>query len=127
MSKTIIVAKILNGALLLLLVASVVGFLSFANAYGIFLASISALLAWGVFKNNSKAYFGTAAWGLACYQLAKEGYEFQATKHYIMTVAIFVIPIALFLHEILGKKRDPQTVSEKKSVTQSSNDKDFPQ
>ena len=126
MSKTMITAKILNGALFLLLIAAVVGFLSFANVYGVFLASISALLAWGVFKNNSKAYFGTAAWGLACYQLAKEGYEFQLIKHQVMTIGIFVIPVAIFLHEKLGKQHYQQAVGEKKSATDSANDRNSP-
>ncbi|HWV15498.1 MAG TPA: hypothetical protein VN030_08695 [Cellvibrio sp.] len=121
MSKTILVARILNAALLLLLVASVAGFLSFANAYGVFLASVTALLAWGVFKNNSKAYFATAVWGLACYQLAKQGYEFQALKRFVMMAGMLVIPIALFLHETLGK----QSKNAQKSDTHSTNDQDL--
>lgn len=121
MSKTILVAKILHGALLLLLLASVAGFLSFANAYGVFLASITALLVWGVFKNNSMAYFAAAAWGLACYQLAKQGYEFQTLKRYVMIAGILVIPIALFLHETLGK----QSKNAQKSDTHSTNDQDL--
>lgn len=123
MAKTIIVANVLKAALLLLLIASVAGFLSFANIYGFFLASISALLAWGVFKNNKKAYFGAAAWGLACYQLAKQGYEFQLIKHQVMLLGVAVIPIALFLHEVLGKQ---QAKNAQKSTTNSLNDKNLP-
>ena len=103
MTKIITTAKILNWILLLLLVASVIGFLTFKNVYGIFLASVTALIAFGVYKKNSFAYFSAAAWGLAAYQLAKEGYEFQAIKHKVMLAGIMVIPIALFLHEVLGK------------------------
>lgn len=123
MSKIVIAAKILNGALLLLLIAAVAGFLFFANIYGVFLASITALLAWGVFKHNAKAYFAAAAWGLACYQLAKQGYEFQSIKHQVMLLGVAVIPIALFLHEVLGRQQDKNA---QKSITDSANDKNIP-
>ena len=124
MSKIMIAATILKWVLLLLLSAAVVGFLSFANAYGIFLAAVTASLVWGIFNNNRWAYFAAAAWGLACYQLAKQGYEFQAIKHYVMVLGIVVIPVALFLHETLGKQ---QNASAQKSVTNSSNGADSPQ
>lgn len=123
MSKTVIAAKILNGVLLLLLLAAVLGFLSFANAYGVFLASITLLLAWGVFKHNTKAYVATAAWGLACYQLAKQGYEFQSIKHYVMMLGVTIIPVAIFLHEVLGRR---QQKNAQKSVKDSADDKNFP-
>lgn len=123
MSTMLIAARILNAALLLLLVAAIAGFLSYANAYGVFLASITALLAWGVFKQNAKAYFAAAAWGLACYQLAKQGYEFQSTKHYVMLLGVAVIPVALFLHEILGRRKDKNA---QKSVSDSAKDKNLP-
>ena len=103
MTKIITTAKILNWILLILLIASVVGFFTFRNVYGLFLASVTALIAFGVYKKNSFAYFSAAAWGLAAYQLAKEGYEFQVIKHQVMLAGILVIPIALFLHEVLGK------------------------
>lgn len=123
MSKTLIVAKILNGALLLLLLAAAAGFLSFTNAYGVFLASVTALLAWGVFKHNTKAYVAAAAWGLACYQLAKQGYEFQSIKHYVMMLGVTVIPVAIFLHEVLGRQQDKNA---QKSVKDSAKDKNIP-
>lgn len=123
MSKTVIVAKILNIALLLLLLVASVGFLSFANAYGVFLASITALLAWGVFKNNAKAYFAAAVWGLACFQLAKQGYEFQSIKQQVMMLGVAVIPSALFLHEILGRQKHKNA---QKSDSDSANDKNIP-
>lgn len=103
MTKTLRAAQLLNIILLILLLAAVVGFLSFANSYGIFLALVTALIAWGVFKQNRWGYFSAAAWGLACYQLAKQGYEFQAIKRHVMILGICVIPIALFLHEVLAK------------------------
>ena len=124
MSTTLVIAKILNWIMLLLLVLSVGGFLYFQNAYGLFLASVTAFIAYGVYKNNAIAYFSTAAWGLACYQLAKEGYEFKEVKHQVMTIGFIVIPVALFLHEILAKKK---TGNAQKSVTNETNSRNMPQ
>jgi len=121
MSKTLVVAKILNWVLLLLLVASVVGFLSFKNIYGLFLASVTALIAFGVYKNNAFAYFAAAAWGLAAYQLAKEGYEFQQIKRHAMIIGFVVIPVALFLHETLAKRKDKNAQKSVKNETDSRN------
>lgn len=103
MSKLLIVANVLNGLLLIVLVASIAGFISFLNIYGLFLASVTAVITWGVFKQLRWGYFAAAAWALACYQLAKQGYEFQSIKRHVMLVGFAIIPIALFLHETLGK------------------------
>jgi hypothetical protein len=124
MTKTLVIAKILNWILLLLLVGSVVGFLSFKNEYGLFLASVTALIAFGVYKNNAIAYFAAAGWGLAAYQLAKEGYEFQSIKHYVMMTGFIVIPVALFLHEILARRSQKNA---QKSVKNENDSRNMPQ
>jgi hypothetical protein len=124
MTTTQKTAQVLNGALLILLIVSVGGFLSFQNIYGFFLASVTALIAYGISKKAAIAYFAAAAWGLACYQLAKQDYEFQLIKHYVMLVGIVVIPIALFLHEVLARKKD---VTAQKSITEKINDRNMPQ
>ncbi len=103
MSKLMIVANVLNVALLIILVASIAGFISFLNIYGLFLASVTAAITWGVFKQQRWGYFAAAAWALACYQLAKQGYEFQSIKRHVMLLGFALIPLALFLHETLGK------------------------
>ncbi len=103
MSKLLIVANVLNGLLLIILVASIAGFISFLNIYGLFLACVTAAIAWGVFKQQRWGYFAAAAWALACYQLAKQGYEFQSIKRHVMMLGFTLIPLALFLHETLGK------------------------
>jgi len=121
MPKRLAVAKFLNWILLLLLAVSVMGFLSFKNAYGIFLASVTALIALGVYKNKAFGYFAAAAWGLAAYQLAKEGYEFQAVKPYVMMTGFVVIPLALFLHEILAKQKDKNAQKSVKNETHNRN------
>lgn len=103
MSKLLIVANVLNVALLIILVASIAGFISFLNIYGLFLACVTAAIAWGVFKQQRWGYFAAAAWALACFQLAKQGYEFQSIKRHVMMLGFALIPVALFLHETLGK------------------------
>jgi hypothetical protein len=103
MSKLLIVANVLNGLLLIVLVSAIAGFISFLNIYGLFLACITAVIAWGVFKQRRWGYFAAAAWGLACFQLAKQGYEFQSIKRHVMMIGFTLIPVALFLHETLGK------------------------
>ncbi|AQT60858.1 hypothetical protein [Cellvibrio sp. PSBB023] len=103
MSKILIVANVLNVFLLLVLIASVAGFISFGNVYGLFLAAVTAAIAWGVYKHQRWGYFAAAAWALACYQLSKQGYEFQAIKRQVMILGFSLIPVALFLHETLGK------------------------
>jgi fructose-specific phosphotransferase system IIC component len=124
MSKTLRLAKLLNWVLIGILTISIAEFISFLNIYGLFLASVTSFIAFGVFKNNRWGYFSSAAWGFACYQLAKEGYEFQNIKHYVMTVGVIVIPLALFLHEILAKKN---LTNAHKSVTTSTDDHEMPQ
>ncbi|MES2826199.1 MAG: hypothetical protein V4732_21580 [Pseudomonadota bacterium] len=124
MSKIIVCAHMLQWTLIILLMASTLGFLSFTNIYGLFLASITAFIAWGTHKNKQWAYFSAAAWGLACYQLAKQGYEFQTVKYLVMIFGILVIPAALFLHEILGGQK---AVSAPKSVKRTVSDNDLPQ
>ena len=103
MSKLLIVSNVLNGFLLIVLVAAVAGFISFLNIYGLFLACVTSVIAWGVFKQQRWGYFAAAAWALACYQLAKQGYEFQSIKRQVMILGFTLIPLALFLHETLGK------------------------
>jgi hypothetical protein len=121
MSKMLVVAKVLNWALLLLLVLSVAGFLSFKNVYGLFLASVTALIAFGIYKQKAIAYFSAAAWGLAAYQLAKQGYEFQDIKRSVMILGVIVIPVALFLHEILAKDKNKNAHKSVKNETDSRN------
>ena len=103
MSIVLITAKLLNLFLLMVLLASIAGFISFLNIYGLFLACVTAAIAWGVYKHHRWGYFAAAAWALACYQLAKQGYEFQSIKRQVMMLGFALIPVALFLHETLGK------------------------
>jgi hypothetical protein len=58
---------------------------------------------------------------LAAYQLAKEGYEFQQIKRHVMITGFVVIPVALFLHEILAKRKDKNAQKSVKNETDSRN------
>lgn len=103
MSKVMLFATVLNWLLLAVFFAAIAGFISFANPYGFFLAGVTAAIAWFCYKRNRWGYFAAAAWALACYQLAKQGYEFQSVKRQVMILGFILIPVALFLHETLGK------------------------
>ena len=120
MSKIRIVANVLNVVLLIILVTAVTGFISFLNIYGFFLAAVTTLIGWGVFKQQRWGYFAAAAWGLACYQLAKQGYEFQSVKREVMIIGILVIPAALFLHETLAKASIKIAQNDGKKMTDNS-------
>lgn len=98
-----VVANVLNWLLLAMLFLAIAGFISFTNAYGFFLAAVTAIIAWFCYKQNRWGYFAAAAWALACYQLAKQGYEFQSIKRHVMMIGFILIPITIFLHETLGK------------------------
>ncbi|MBE8716150.1 hypothetical protein [Cellvibrio polysaccharolyticus] len=90
--------------LLLILTVSLTGFLSFVNLYGFFLALVTAAIIYGVYRRQRWGYFSAAAWGLACYQLAKQGYEFAEVKRQVMVSGILVIIIAIILHEKIARK-----------------------
>lgn len=103
MAKVTMTARVLNVLLQLILLVSVLGFLSFANAYGVFWAAVTAVILYGVSWRQRWAYFACAAWALACYQLAKLGYEFESVKRWVMLAGFGVIALAIYLHETLGK------------------------
>lgn len=89
--------------LLLVLLLSALGFASFLNLYGAFLLTVTLVIAAGLFRRKRWAYIACAAWGLAGYQLAKQGYEFAAMKPYAMALGFLIVIAAIFLHETLGR------------------------
>lgn len=117
MSKTLRFARALNWIVLLVFLAAIIEFISQLTLYSVFLALVTALIAWGIFNNKSWGYFCAGCWGLACFQLAKQGLAFPDIKHEAMVVGLLVMISALFLHELLVKpvkkvaqddsKRDP--------------------
>ncbi len=98
-------ALLLNYLVLVLLLVSIVTFATFGHVVGYFLALVTAAIGFGVWKQSRWGYFAAAAFGLACFQLAKQGYQFQTLKHEAMTLGILIIPVAIFLHEVLARKK----------------------
>jgi len=79
---------------------------AYTQSYGLVLGAVAWGLALGVFKRWLWAYFATAAWALACYQLAKEGLDFQAIKSWVMALAIPLLILAIYLHESQRRQTD---------------------
>ncbi len=101
-------ALLLNYLMIGLFVLSIALFISFGHIVGIFLAFVAATITFGLWKKSRWGYFAAAAFGLACFQLAKQGYQFQTLKREAMTLGILMIPIAIFLHEQLAKPKEIQ-------------------
>src|SRR5690606_8718633 len=104
--------KSLNILLLIILILATLGFISFANAYGVFWAAVTLVITGGVFKYKRWGYFASAAWALACYQLAKQEYEFEAIKSWVMLAGFLVVALSIYLHETLGRKRETMSGGE---------------
>lgn len=98
-------ALLLNYSVIALLLTSIATFITFGHVVGYFLALVAAIITFGLWKQWRWGYFAAAAFGLACFQLAKQGYQFQTLKQEAMTLGILIIPIAIFLHEQLAKPK----------------------
>jgi hypothetical protein len=98
-------ALVLNYLVIALFIVSIITFVMFGHIVGYFLALVAATIGYGVWKQERWGYFAAAAFGLACFQLAKQGYQFQTLKREAMTLGILIIPIAIFLHEILARQK----------------------
>ncbi len=92
----------LHYAVIILFLISIVVFITFGHLVGYFLALIASVILVGLWKHWRWGYFAAAAFGLACFQLAKQGYQFQTLKREAMILGILMIPIAIFLHEQLA-------------------------
>ena len=99
-----IFSLVVNYLVLLLLVGSLVSFVQLMNPFGFFMALVNFAIAFAVWKKNRWGYFALAAFGLACFQLAKQELAFLDVKRYAMTLGFLIIPIAVFLHEVSAKK-----------------------
>ncbi|MGD8175185.1 hypothetical protein [Marinimicrobium sp. ARAG 43.8] len=98
----------LNGLLILCLLGAGVLFIGRSSGYGILLAPLGWMLAVLVFRQWRWAYFGSAVWALACYQLAKEGLEFEWVKRTVMSLSFPLVVLAIYLHETLGRRQGRQ-------------------
>jgi hypothetical protein len=100
-----IFALVVNYVVLLLLIASLVSFVQHMNPFGFFMALVNFAIAVAVWKKNRWGYFALAAFGLACFQLAKQELAFIDVKRYAMIFGFLIIPVAVFLHEVLAQKK----------------------
>lgn len=95
----------LNVLLILCLLAAGAVFLVYSQGYGLLLAPVGWAVAAGVFRRWRWAYFASAVWALACYQLAKEGLEFDLLKRGVMILSIPLVVLSIYLHEVLARRR----------------------
>lgn len=95
----------LNALLILCLLVAGPIFLGYSTGYGMLLAPVAWGLAFGLFRRWRWAYFASAVWALACYQLAKEGLDFELLKRVVMMLAIPLVVLSIYLHEVLGRRR----------------------
>ena|SRR5690606_291281 len=98
------VSRLLEVLLLLILLGFSALFVSFMNLYGAFLVVVTLGIGVGVYRRQPWGYFAAAAWGLAAYQLAKQGYEFAQFKSAVMLLGVLVVVVAIVLHELQRKK-----------------------
>ena len=71
--------------------------------FGALLTSVIAVL---VLRRNRWGYFAAAAWGLACYQIAKEGFALADIKRLAMIGGVVVSVASVYLHEIFCRRPD---------------------
>ncbi|WP_041524294.1 hypothetical protein [Gilvimarinus agarilyticus] len=98
------IPPLLNALLLLWLVASAGVLASELELATVFAAALTLVIAVFVWRRQRWGYFAAAAWGLACYQLAKEGLALEQVKRAAMLGGFFVVPTALYLHEIFCRR-----------------------
>jgi hypothetical protein len=96
-------ALLLNYLIIGLFLVAVLTFVTFGHIVGYFMAFIALIIAFSLCKQYRWGYFAAAAFGLACFQLAKQGYQFQTLKREAMTLGVLLIPVAIFLHETLTR------------------------
>jgi hypothetical protein len=100
------VFRLLELLLLVILLGFGALFVSFMNLYGAFLLLVTLAIGVGVYRRQLWGYFAAAAWGLASYQLAKQGYEFAQFKSAVMLLGMLVVVIAIILHEMQRKSSE---------------------
>lgn len=108
MSRKAIVNTGLNGLLILCLVGLSILFLAYTSGYGLLLAPFAWVIAFFVFRQKRWGYFSAAVWSLACYQLAKEGLDFELVRRIVMMLSIPLVVLSIYLHETLGRRSAPQ-------------------
>lgn len=98
------IAHFLNALLLLWLLASAGVLAAELKVQTVFAAVLTLVIVVFVFKRVRWGYFAAAAWGLACYQLAKEGLALEPVKRAAMLGGFSVVVVALYLHEVFCRR-----------------------
>jgi UPF0716 family protein affecting phage T7 exclusion len=102
-------ALLLHYSVIALFLVSIATFTTFGHLVGYFLTLVAAIITFGLWKKSRWGYFAAAVFGLACFQLAKQGYQFQTMKREVMVLGVLMIPVAVFLHEVLAKSSPKET------------------
>jgi len=100
-----VLAHVINTVLIVWLLLACVYFAALWTPNGWFAAVVSAVLAVLVTLKRRWGYFATAVWGLACYQLAKEGLMLMDVKRLAMISGIITVVAALYLHEYFCRRQ----------------------
>jgi uncharacterized membrane protein YccC len=98
------IAHFLNALLLLWLIASAGVLAAELHIQTVFAAVLTLVIAVCVWRRMRWGYFAAAAWGLACYQLAKEGLALEQVKRAAMLGGFAVVIVALYLHEVFCRR-----------------------
>lgn len=102
-----ITGLVLNTALVLWLVLACLYLAAVLTLQSVFAATVTLVLLVLVLRRERWGYFAVAAWGLACYQLAKEGLMFADVKRLAMLGGMATVVISIVLHEIFYRKPPP--------------------
>lgn len=99
-----ITGLVLNTALVLWLVLVCLYLAAVLTLQSGFAAAVTLVLLVLILRRQRWGYFAAAAWGLACYQLAKEGLMFADVKSLAMVGGMAAVVVSIILHEIFYRK-----------------------
>ncbi len=97
--------RALNALLLAILVLSAGSFFWLGEGYDPWLALAALSMSVGVALHNRWTYFAAAVWGLAVYQLAREGLALEFAPRPLMVLGLVTVALSLYLHERLGRAK----------------------
>jgi len=99
-----VLGYILNSLLALWLVLGCVYLALVMSLQSLIIAAITLVLLVLVLRRQRWGYFGAAMWGLASYQLAKEGWLLADIKRLAMVSGMVVVVVSVLLHEIFCRR-----------------------
>lgn len=99
-----LVGLLLNSALALWLALACLYLAAVLTLQSAFAAAVTLGLLVLVLRRRRWGYFGAAVWGLACYQLAREGLMFADVKRLAMLGGMAAVVVSILLHEIFCRR-----------------------